>query len=244
MLGRIYLITNTINGKKYVGQTVQNGKRRFLAHKRAAFKYHSPLPIHRSIRKYGIENFQYEIIEECDSIDSLNIAESKWIIELKTFGLKGYNCTTGGEGFIISEETKRKISQAHLGIKLSKKHCKAISDGIKGENNPFYGKTHSEETIEKIKETLKGQMDGENNPFYGKQHSEESKRKISENNKGKNIGVKAGRKHHNAKLTEDNVLEIRQLEQEGITRLVLAKKFNVGRTQIDRIINRQRWGHI
>ncbi len=39
MLGRIYLITNIANGKKYVGQTVQTGKRRFNAHKRDAFKY-------------------------------------------------------------------------------------------------------------------------------------------------------------------------------------------------------------
>jgi len=50
MLGRIYLITNIVNDKKYIGQTVQNGRRRFLAHKRAAFKYQSPLPIHRAVR--------------------------------------------------------------------------------------------------------------------------------------------------------------------------------------------------
>jgi group I intron endonuclease len=244
MLGRIYLITNLVDGKKYVGQTVQNGKRRFNTHKRAAFKYQSRLPIHRAIRKYGIDNFKYEILEECDSIHSLNEAESKWISELKTFGSEGYNCTTGGEGFIVSDKTRQKISKARLGMNLSEEWCQAISDSMKGESNPFYGKHHSAETISQIKKTLAGKMAGEKNPFYGKQHSEESKKKLSESLKGKNIGVKAGIKHHNVKLTERAVLEIRSAVQSGVSRKSLAERYGVNRQQIDRIINRQRWSHI
>jgi group I intron endonuclease len=240
MLGRIYLITNTSNGKKYVGQTVQSGRRRFLSHKRSAFKYQSSLPIHRAIRKYGIDNFRYEVLEECNSMDDLNSAESRWILELDTFGPNGYNCTTGGEGFIVSDETRQKISLARAGIKLSEDHCKAMSVAMTGESNPFYGKTHSEETIAQIKETLKGQMDGENNPFYGKRHSEESLKKMSESH----IGKQVGEKHPRSKLTEKDVLEIRAAAQNGIGRRVLAEKYGVGKTAIDKIVKRDTWKHI
>lgn len=240
MLGRIYLIMNIINDKKYVGQTIQNGKRRFHAHKRVALKEKSQLPLHRAIRKYGIENFRYEILEECDSIGALNAAESKWILELRTYGSHGYNCTTGGEGFIVSDETKQKMSQSRIGMKLSDEHRKAISEGIIGENNPFYGKTHSEETIEKIKKTLKGQMDGENNPFYGKHHSEESKNKMSVSH----IGKQVGEKHPRSKLTEKDVLEIRVAVEGGTSRLELACKYGVGKTAIDKIVTRKTWSHI
>jgi group I intron endonuclease len=244
MCGSIYLIINLINDKKYVGQTIQKGKRRLNAHKRDAIKYKSQLPIHRAIRKYGIENFKYETIEWCDSIDALNMAETKWILTLDTFGPNGYNCTTGGEGFIVSDKTKQKISKARIGIKLSDEHCLAISNGITGENNPFYGKKHSKETIQKIKDTLKGQMDGENNPFYGKKHSEETRKKLSQNH----IGLQAGEKHPRAKLTQRDVLEIRNIAEKSNNKKQLArdlsKQYNVGKKAIEKIIYKHTWRHI
>lgn len=228
----------------YVGQTVQKFKKRIAGHKRQAFKSKSQLPLHRAMRKYGIDNFIFEIIEECDSIESLNAAEAMWILKLDTFGDSGYNCTTGGEGFIVSEETKKKISISKTGSKLSEEHCRAISAATAGEHNPFYGKTHSVDTIDKIKETLKGQMDGEKNPFFGKHHSDDSIKKISEKNKINQTGRKAGTKHHNVKLNEDNVLEIRRLASEGKSHLELSMIFKVERGTITKIINRQRWKHI
>jgi group I intron endonuclease len=240
VFGIIYLITNVVNGKKYIGQTTATCKRRYNAHKRAAFSCQSQLPLHRAMRKYSINNFSVEMIEKCNSIESLNAAESKWIAKLETFGPGGYNCTTGGEGFIVSDETKQKISNARAGVELSEEHCKAISASMKGENNPFYGRTHSEETIIKIKETLVGKMDGEKNPFYGKQHSEESRRKISTSL----VGTQVGEKHSRAKLTEKDVLEIRAAVQRGISRSALAKQYNVGVTAIDKIVRKQTWKHI
>ena len=55
----------------------------------------------------------------------------------------------------------------------------------KGENNPFYGKQHTEESKKKLSKAMKGKYKGENNPFYGKQHTEKSKKKMSEAKKGK-----------------------------------------------------------
>lgn len=59
-----------------------------------------------------------------------------------------------------------------------------LSEAHKGENNPMYGKHHTEETKNKISEAKKGKYCGENNHNYGKHHSEETKQKISEANKG------------------------------------------------------------
>lgn len=69
MFGIIYLITNAINDKKYVGQTIKSLKRRSNAHKRDAFKYQSSLPLHRAMRKYGIENFNNAKLKEQDVLE-------------------------------------------------------------------------------------------------------------------------------------------------------------------------------
>jgi hypothetical protein len=61
--GIIYLITNKVNGKKYIGQTVHSASRRWGGHKLSANKG-SRLPIHSAIRKYGPENFTVEVIAE------------------------------------------------------------------------------------------------------------------------------------------------------------------------------------
>jgi len=99
-----------------------------------------------------------------------------------------------------SEETKRKISEAKKGKLLSKEHKLKISESLKGEKNPFFGKTHTEESKAKIGIANKGKTfsnevnkkkgrSGSENAFYGRKHSFESKAKISENHRncvGKN----------------------------------------------------------
>lgn len=58
------------------------------------------------------------------------------------------------------------------------------------EKNPFYGKHHSEEYIQKMSEAHKGKYLGKDNPFYGKTHSEEVKKRIGEKNKVKMKGMR------------------------------------------------------
>jgi hypothetical protein len=70
--------------------------------------------------------------------------------------------------------------------RLRENFSKSHSETIKGENNPFYGKLHTNETKEKISQTKKNtNLTGENNPFYGKTHSEKTKRILSELGKGR-----------------------------------------------------------
>jgi len=87
-------------------------------------------------------------------------------------------------GHEVSEAAREKLRQINLGKPLSEEHKNNISKSITGEKNPFYGKTHSKETMKKILET-RGSYKGENNPFFGKTHSEKTREKLRQANLGK-----------------------------------------------------------
>ena len=99
----IYKITNLINGKIYIGQALDI-YRRWGKHKGNAFNKNSreyDYPIYRAIRKYGLENFSFEIIEEC-SVEELDEKEIYYIKKYNSCTLwknsHGYNQTIGGNG--------------------------------------------------------------------------------------------------------------------------------------------------
>lgn len=96
MRGFIYKITNKINGKSYIGQTIQNVKERFYQH--CATKCSQAIlnmVIHKAINKYGKSNFTIEVIEEIDSTN-LNDRERYWIKYYNSYN-NGYNSTKGGQ---------------------------------------------------------------------------------------------------------------------------------------------------
>ena len=96
MRGFIYKITNTINGKSYIGQTIQNVKERFYQHcATKCSKAVSNMAIHRAIKKYGKSNFTVEVIEEIDSAN-LNDRERYWIKYYNSYN-NGYKSTKGGQ---------------------------------------------------------------------------------------------------------------------------------------------------
>jgi group I intron endonuclease len=129
-MGVIYKITSP-SGRVYVGKTkrlkIRIWEYRWRSKKRKSI-------IHDSIKGYGWEAHKLEVIEEV-SDELLNEREMFWIKELNTFYLdneKGMNMTKGGDGNVPSWKHN---------IERRKKQSKAFS----GKNNPFYGKTHSEE---------------------------------------------------------------------------------------------------
>ena len=96
MRGFIYKITNTINSKSYIGQTIQNVKERFYQHcATKCSKVVSNMAIHRAIKKYCKSNFTVEVIEEIDSAN-LNDRERYWIKYYNSYN-NGYNSTKGGQ---------------------------------------------------------------------------------------------------------------------------------------------------
>lgn len=128
----IYLFTNKINGKKYVGQTVRPFEDRFSEHRR------KDSLLSRAFKKYGIENFDHEIIDTASDVNELNEKEIFWTKQLNSKFPNGYNLCDGGDntkGYRHSEEAKQKMS-------TTKKRL----GSMKGEKNHFHGKKHSEET--------------------------------------------------------------------------------------------------
>ena len=104
--GKIYKVTNKINGKCYIGQTVKAVEKRYKRHIVDSKK--DNYCFHRALRKYGIENFEIEIIE--DNIPLLNLDEREiyWISYFDSYYMNnGYNMTYGGDSLT---ETIRKLS--------------------------------------------------------------------------------------------------------------------------------------
>jgi group I intron endonuclease len=110
--GKIYKVINEVNGKQYVGCTIYSLTKRLNEHFYRCLNTDSNTKFCNSIRKYGLENFRIELIEECD-IDKIYQMEQFYIKNLGTFE-NGLNTTTGGEGCLgykHSETTRKKISE-------------------------------------------------------------------------------------------------------------------------------------
>jgi group I intron endonuclease len=251
----IYFITNNIDGTVYVGLTKRPRKRwnEHLCRSRKGSKFY----VHSAIRKYGSENFSFDLVNEYDSLEKAKRAEIIYIAYLKESDIRLYNLTDGGET----------SPHANIGRPMSQALKDRLSIMFSGENNPFYGKTHTEEIKSKcidagrraleIREEKLGEeyvawykascmrksiaASGENNPFYGKTHSEDSLKKMSAWQVGTGLGednVFYG-KHHtietkrkvslsNTKLTKsdrDQIIEERNTL--GSTYQVLADKYSV-----------------
>lgn len=98
----IYLITNEINQKGYVGKTTGSIQDRFKRHVIDSKKEkNKDIPLYRAFQKYGISNFHIKMLEECSSADS-SAREIYWIGKLDTYK-KGYNATLGGDGCLIHD---------------------------------------------------------------------------------------------------------------------------------------------
>ncbi len=179
----VYVITNLINGKQYVGDhSTNNMEDGYLGSGRPYFE--------RAKKKYGKENFERKILEFFDLKEEAFEAQEKYINEYKTLSPDGYNISPKGghnvhgcwseeskkrmselkKGTIHSEETKNKIGKALRG----KKHTKETIENRKRRNKK-YTKITSEETKKKISKSMKN-----------RKLSDEHKKRISEGMKNRN----------------------------------------------------------
>lgn len=196
----IYKITNQVNGKSYIGLTTKDrptdrySQHRYLArHPEMENSKSKNSYIHAAMRKYGLENFTFEIIEEVSENEDLNVKEQYWIAFYHTYvkdpQCNGYNLTKGGEGTqgfsrtqTIEEREKRKISNKQFYIN----HPEALVEKSKRtkalwENEEYRKKVT--ESNQKFYAEHSEMFKGENNPFYGKHHTEESLAKIKKASK-------------------------------------------------------------
>ena len=193
----IYIIKNLLNGKVYIGQTND------AANRKANHFYNAKSgrgPLYAAIRKYGRENFLFEVIEECE--DNLcNAREEYWVGVYDSFNpASGYNLTSGGrQNFVVSEETKSKIGSFWRGRQQTEEHIAHRVESFKhngkkkGQTPPNKGLPMTDELRKTISEKLKGRpanagsfKKGVPSPKKGKPgkpHTEETRRKISESHK-------------------------------------------------------------
>lgn len=153
---KIYMITNVVNGKLYIGLTKHSLAERFNQHSTKKIKHVSA--IQDAINKYGKVNFTIQEIASSETLDEAYFLERLAIRYYNTLSPLGYNLHTGGTGGKLSDDIKKKISKAN-------KEYYSLNP------NPTQGKKHSEETILKIK-LAKSNI------------SQETRMKMSESKKG------------------------------------------------------------
>ena len=120
----IYQITNTITSDFYVGKTI-NPKNRFYQHKYNATKRKSRTYLHRAMRKYGVENFTFTILDNVNNPEELNPREIYWIEQLSP----KYNMTKGGDGCDTSNSPNYKLA-------IKKRDQKGPKNGMYGRKRP------------------------------------------------------------------------------------------------------------
>lgn len=154
MIG-IYKITSP-NNRIYIGQS-QDIEKRIEGYKKLQ-RCKNQTRLVRSFMKYGVDNHQFDIIEECSS-ESLNIRELYWGLFYNTLE-SGLNCFLGGSKIgKMSEETKLKIGKSNIGkIKHSESNRINISDRMKGNTNKL-GYVTSNKTKEKMSVSHSGKID-------------------------------------------------------------------------------------
>lgn len=225
----IYRITNTVNGKSYIGKTGMNFGDRWDCH-RAQLNggYHCNRHLQNAWNKYGAENFEFAVIYKESDQDRLNVLEQQCIAEYRAKGLC-YNISDGGDGGNnlgkhLSESTKHKI-------------------GEKNRVN-MLGRKASEETKRKMSESQRNRWTDEMRVEWGKLMSE----KVSGYHwcdAAKERFTIAQRQHpHGAKLTPDDIRAIRAKRASGMTTTALAKEYQTSSSNISNIVRRKRWAYI
>lgn len=193
----IYLLTNKVNGRQYVGQSI-NIKKRMREHANANKKDCAYL--HNAIRKHGWENFDLQMLIVVDNKEDMNRYERELIEHYQTLSPGGYNCKDGGLSGMVSEATRRKQSASKLGksqnltpeqraaraaVWLGRKHSEETKQRMRewnlGRKMPETSATFSDEYRQKMSELKKGQT-----PWIaGKRHTDEARAKMSAAHKGK-----------------------------------------------------------
>ena len=137
----LYITTNLVNGKKYIGQTTSTRKD-YIGSGRVMLA---------AIKKYGKKNFVRENIYEGEW-EFVDLLEHEFIEKYDAVNSPlYYNQKPGGHKGTHSEESKKIMSEKATGRRASAESKQKRSESMKGENNHFFNKHHSQESIEKIK---------------------------------------------------------------------------------------------
>lgn len=203
---KIYLITNTVNGKRYVGKTYYTDVgRRFREHLNESRQLHKKRSLTRAIRKYGESSFIVQELDTANTPEELSQKEIEWIARLGTYP-REYNMTRGGDGgsYERSEATKEKMRQQTLSRspefweyhkvtstaanqrpEFREKMSAVMRKYYETHDNPLKGRSLPEKVKIKMREAARTR----DNTKIGKYaRTDETRQAISEQRKGKATG--------------------------------------------------------
>lgn len=236
----LYRITNIVNNKVYIGQSV-DPKTRWSRHRSDAKYSEKNRNYHLTdaIKKYGVDSFLFEIIAQAKTLEDMDELETLCIEQYKSTNPQfGYNNSPGGQGKRpMSLETKRRLSESLKGriSPMKGKHqsdaAKALlSKANKGKIGNMKGKHHSVETKNLLSKINTGKV-----------YSDDTKNKKSKSMIGKNSGSQNGmygKKSIRAKLTQEQANDIRcEYSNGGISLLKLSVKYGVSKKTILNIVH-------
>jgi group I intron endonuclease len=235
----IYLMYNKKNGKIYVGKTIDQQRRwnEYLP------PFYNKYPIQYAILKHGIENFEMIVVDELEKEDQLNEAEIFWISYYRNLGAILYNATEGGDGisgYKHTDETRKLMSEQRL---------EKIASG------EIIPAKHTEEWKENRRQAMLGHtinVGRKHKPDCGhckllkirNKTNNPSKNGMNKEAKQKMSNAKLGSKNNNSILTEEKVIELRKLANEGVKTKDLAIKFDISRTTVRGIKNGRSWSWV
>lgn len=168
----IYLLTNTENLKKYIGQTWYDLKIRMG---KDGENYKNSIYLYNAIKYYGVEKFEYTVLQECTDQNSADAAEELFINQYNTRNLEiGYNLKSGGSHGLHSDATREKISntQKEICANMTPEEIAIKAAPISGYWEGRIRGPHTEEHREQVIKTLQP------GSFAGHSHSDETKAAI------------------------------------------------------------------
>ena len=222
-MGIIYCYTNKINGKKYIGQTI-NPQLRYNAHKS---NYKNPNHIeynsliHKAFRKYGFNNFTYEVlVKDIDDINILNELEIYYIKKLNCQTPNGYNVEAGGKNCAKPKTLEHRKKEIWGQAKLTEEEVIELRKAYRDKKSPteIYNK--------KYKDRL--HYNSFLNIWIGKRYSL--------------IMPEVFQNGRHTKLTAETVKQIRKdREKTNLSYDKLAEKYGVSKGTVADIIKRRTW---
>lgn len=170
----IYVITNKVNNKHYVGVTCQGVDVRWKAHLASAYDSNSQAPIHVAMREFGEDNFVVEVVLSGVTEADGRSKELEYIEKYNSNEPYGYNTYRAGMGgHHHTEEGRQNISKGLTGHVFSEERNEKVRQAMRE-------REYKQEWSDKLSEVKKGVQAGERNPFYGKKHSPELLKQIAE----------------------------------------------------------------
>ena len=222
----IYLHTNKITSKSYIGYTQYSMEKRFRNHCAYA-RSGSTYLFHRAIRKYGEDMWESSILEQVCTLSEAKTAEIKHIADRKTYGRDtGYNMTAGGEGSacigrILSSEHREKV------IAALKRARKPTKEEYRLRGLARQGEKRSNAAVANITAGMIASRAGGNTDAQISQlkalHKKTTGTKRSQETKDKISEALSGKKRKNKMSTE----QITEMLESKLTRIELAEYYGV-----------------